>query len=73
MTIDFNDFIGKVDLYVEELEQISIKNNFKLVALFITNILTKSSYVLYNKSAEEIIKISFGLDNIYEGIEIEGI
>lgn len=73
LTVDFNDFVDKIDLYVSELEQISIKNNFKLVAFFITNIITKSSYVLYNKDAEEVIKIAFGLDSVYEGVEIEGI
>ena len=73
LTIDYNDFKDKIDLYVEELEQISIKNNFKLVALFITNILTKSSCVLYNSSASEIVRMAFGLEEVYEGIEIKSI
>ena len=73
LTVDFEDFIDKIEIFREELDQISLKNNFKLVALFVTNILTKSSYVIYNKSSEQIIKIAFGLNEVYEGVEIENI
>lgn len=39
-------------------------------ALFITDIIKKGSYVIYNSKSEEIIKDSFNLDLIYQGIFI---
>ena len=39
-------------------------------ALFITDIIKKGSYVIYNSKSEEIIKDSFNLDEIYQGIFI---
>lgn len=73
LSVDFNDFKDKIDLYKLELDQICTKNSYKLVALFVTNIITKSSYVIYSSGSEEILKIAFGLDNVYQGVEIDGI
>ena len=42
-------------------------------ALFITDIIKKGSYVIYNSKSEEIIKDSFNLNEIYQGIFIRKI
>ena len=72
LTVDFNDF-NNIDDYVEELDKISIFNGYKIVALYITNIITKSSMIIYNTEAREIISDAYNIEDIYEGIVIEGI
>ena len=71
LTVDFNDFEEKKEEYILELNEISENNGYKLTALFVTDILTKSSYVLYNDSSKYIIREAFQLYDVYQGVIIE--
>ena len=73
LTVDFCDIESKKDEYIEALNEISIKNGYKVSALYVTNILNKSSYILYNDSADYIVKEAYGLNNIYQGIILDGV
>ena len=73
LTVDFDDFKDNIDDYVKSLNEISKSNGYKISALYITNILTKNSYVIYNEDAEYIIKDAYDLDEVYQGIEINGV
>ena len=73
LTVDFDDFKDNVDDYVKSLNEISKSNGYKISALYITNILTKNSYVIYNEDAEYIIKDAYDLDEVYQGIELNGV
>ena len=42
-------------------------------AIFITDIIRKGSYVIYNTNSEELIKNAFNLNSIKEGIFIPNI
>ena len=72
LTVDFNDFeINKYD-YVKILNDISRNNEYKLCALFVTNILTKESYVLFNDDGIYILKDAFDT-LVYQGVKLNGI
>jgi len=72
LTVDFNDF-NNINDYVRELDKISNYNGYKVVALYITNIISKNSMIIYNTSARDIISDAYNIDNIYEGIIVDGI
>ena len=72
LTVDFKEF-NNIDDYIKVLNDISRKNGFLVTALYITNILSKNSKILYNTNAKEIMEEAYDLDNIYEGIIIDGI
>ena len=72
LTVDYSDF-NNIDDYVLELDKISNHNGYKVVALYITNIIHKSSMIIFNSSAKEIMKDVYDLDDIKEGIIIDGI
>ena len=59
--------------YVEVLNEISRSNGYILSALYITNILTKESMILFNTSGSYIIKDAYDLNDIYEGIVLKNI
>ena len=42
-------------------------------SLFITDIFENQSYCIYNTSAKEIIKNSFDLKEVYEGVALKDI
>lgn len=73
LTVDFSDIESKKDEYIEVLNEISVKNGYRVSALYVTNILDKNSYILYNDSAEYIMKEAYGLNNIYQGIILDGV
>ena len=73
LTVDFSDIENKKEEYIEALNEISIKNGYRVCALYVTNILDKNSYILYNDSAEYIMKEAYALTNIYQGIVLDGV
>ena len=57
--------------YVKLLNHVSESNNYMYVCLFVTDVLNNGSYILYTNGCEEMIKDSFNLSDVYEGIFIE--
>lgn len=72
MTTDFSDYEKDINDYVKILNEIA-NNNYEVIALFVTNILTNNSYVIYNETAENIIKNAYELDKLYQGYMLENI
>ncbi len=70
---DFNSIKKRVNEISIFLDEKAEKEGYRVLTLFVTDFLDNTSYCIYNKNAEEIIKISFKLDKIYEGVEIKGI
>ena len=73
LTVDFDEFSGSLEKYVNALNEISKSNGYKVSALFVTNILTKESMIIYNENAKNIIKSAYDFDDVYEGIVVNGI
>ena len=73
LTVDFNDFRDKINDFVDSLNEISRSNGYILSTLYITNILTKESMILFNSSGCYIIKEAYNLNDIYEGIIVDNV
>lgn len=69
LTSDY-DLIDK-DNMVSYLNEEAKNNNYVVLALFVTDIFNNISHCLYNESSEDIIKKSFDLKEIYEGVELK--
>lgn len=69
ITMDFDQIHEKIDEYVDKLNSIT-EISPGVNAMFITDIIKKGSYVIYNTSSENIIRDAFNLKEIYEGIFI---
>ncbi|MGM9878089.1 MAG: putative manganese-dependent inorganic diphosphatase [Bacilli bacterium] len=70
---DFSSIKKKIPEIVEFLDEKSHKEGYKVLTLFVTNFFDNISYCIYNSSAEDIIKASFNLKDVYQGIEMKGI
>ena len=73
LTADFSSMTKKINSLVNYLDEVSETENIDVVTLFITDIFENISYCLYNKKAENIIKNSFDLKEIYEGVPLKDI
>lgn len=71
-TTSFNDYVRDIDEYVAELNEIAYNNDYKVVALFITDIIENNSYVIYNSNAKEILEDAFSVNELIEGKLLKG-
>lgn len=58
--------------YVELIEKISIDKKYYIIGLFITDILTNGSYIIFNNSAKTILENTFAINNLNQGDYIKG-
>ena len=73
LTVDYNDFINDIPKYVDSLNKISLKNGYAISTLYITNILTKNSMIIFNENGKHIIEDAYNIKDVKEGIIIDGI
>ncbi len=66
-TMNFADIEKELNEYVRVLDEVSEANNYKLVALFVTDIIKNGSYVIYNTKGQDIISLAYEIENIQEG------
>ena len=72
-TTSFDEYKSKISEYVNELNNMSELGNYKIVCLFVTDILNNNSYLLYNESAKKYLEEAYSIDNITEGHLFKGI
>lgn len=70
---DFAPIKKKIPEIVEFLNQKAHKEGYKVLTLFVTNFFEKISYCIYNESADDILMASFKLEEIHQGIKMDGI
>lgn len=67
MTMDIEAIENNKEEYIAKLNEM-VSLNYTIVTIFITDIIRNGSYVLYNDAAANIIKDSFGLKSIHQGM-----
>ena len=72
-TTNYDEIDARKDKYISELNKISINNNYDIVCLFVTNIITNGSYILFNDSARNTISLAFNINNIEQGQFLENV
>ena len=69
-TMDYEDIKLDLNQFINVLNNLE-QQGFKVAVMFITDVIKNGSYILYNNKAEAIIKESYDLDNVYEGIYLQ--
>ncbi len=59
--------------YIDLLNQVADGEDYYFVALFITDIIKKGSYVLYSKRAEDILKNVYKCEDLTQGTFLESV
>ena len=71
-TTNISEIENQKEEYISMLNRVSKINEYKFVALFVTDIIKNGTYVYYSENAKEILKKAFNVD-ITEGYYLEGI
>lgn len=72
-TMNTEEIMGKKDEFVSVLNTIAKNEGYVVIALFVTDILKNGSHILYNEDAFDIVANSFGVDNLSEGLFLDGV
>lgn len=71
-TTNIGDIDSEKDDYINMLNDISSHNEYKFIALFVTDIIKNGTYVYYSDGAKEILDKAFNVD-AKQGIYLDGI
>ena len=72
ITMDYDNIKKDLDMYVNKLNELS-KNNYSMVVLFITDIVSNGSYVLYSDNIHDIVESAFGIKELVQGTFIKDV
>lgn len=67
LTLDIDEIKSKEIEYINTIEAKAVEKNDAVIALFITDIIKHGSYIYFNESAQEILRKSFGLEDLKQG------
>ncbi len=73
LTPNPDEIIDKKDEFINEMNNVKLSGEYYLIIMLVTDILNNNSYILYTDGCDDIIKTTFNLKEIYEGILLENI
>lgn len=71
-TTNPDEILEEIDEYIGLLNEVADANDYYLVALFITDIIKKGSYVIYSDRAETVLRKAYKIQDLTQGTFIEG-
>ena len=72
-TTDFAGFKNVKDDIIKALDEEQEHHGYKICALFVTNIITNDSNVLFSTKSKDLIRIAYGLESIEQGHLLKGV
>lgn len=72
-TTDFQEIEKDIQDFVKKMDEIATNNRYLVFALFVTNVITEGSYVIYSNCSKKILEDSFGVNNLIQGTYLKGI
>ena len=70
-TFDISQIENVKDEYVELINKTAKNNEYYIVALFVTDVISNGSYIYYNDNSKEIFEIGFDIKELHQGYYIE--
>lgn len=67
MTLDFDEIAKDMPRYIAHLDNMCVKNNYKLAVLFVTDAVRNGSYLLYSTGVDTIIGDAYKISDVKEG------
>lgn len=73
LTLSAEEILTKQDEYIETMEKMKEAKGYSMLVIFITDIMKKGSFMLYCENSKKRLERAMGLDEIHQGIFMEGI
>lgn len=69
----FEKYKEDLNSYIKELNIMSENNSYKVICLFVTDILNNNSYLIYNEKSKKYLEEAYGIEELKEGHLFEGV
>lgn len=73
LTMAAEEILNEKEKYIEAMERIKNAKGYATIIVFLTDIVRKGSYVLYCKDSKQLLQDTMGVEEIYQGVFIDGI
>lgn len=72
-TMNFDEIEKDIDEYIKLIEETATNNNYYMINLYITDIIKKGSYVLYNAKGKSVLQNSLNIEDLHQGYYMDGV
>ena len=72
-TVNIDDILSRKDEYIEYIDRLADLRKERMILLVITDVVRGGSYLLYTKNSDNIVSDAFNIENIEEGVFVDGI
>lgn len=73
LTLDYEQVLKNKEEYIDFLNKTCSIKGFKLIALFVTDVIKGGSYILYSTNSKQIVSLAFNKQDMYEGYYLKGV
>lgn len=73
ITLDYEDVLKRKEEYVEFLDKTCKLKGFKLIALYITDIVNNGSYILYTTNSAKLFSLAYNKKDMCEGYYLQDV
>ncbi len=73
MTLNIDSILDNKDDYIKHLNTVANTLEYKVVLMFVTDIIKNGSYIFFNESAKDIVANAYHIDNLEQGLFLDGI
>jgi len=72
-TMNYDEIEKDIDEYIKLIEVTANANNYYMINLYITDIIKKGSYVIYNEKGKSVLQNSLNIENLHQGYYMNGV
>lgn len=72
-SLSVDEILSDKEAYIDLLNDTADANDYYFVALFITDIIRKGSYVIYSNRAQDVLRGAFKNENLTQGTFLKGV
>ena len=73
LTLDYKNILDRKEEFIDFLDKTCKTKGFKLMALFITDVINEGSYVLFTRDSKQLMSLAYNIDNMEEGYYLDGV
>ena len=73
MTLNIDAILDKKDEYIKHLNTVANTLEYKVVLMFVTDIIKNGSYIFYNESAKDLVSSAYHIKDLEQGLFLDGV
>ena len=73
MTLNIDSILDNKNDYIKHLNNLATTMEYKVVLMFVTDIIKNGSYIFFNENAKDIVSSAYHLKDLEQGLFLDGV